>query len=540
MFSVISFFFKTSWQVIIIAAITSAFAAGLNILGLKFIGEIVTNDDADKWLSLGFAVASLGAASIISLFAGKYILQHFELKTAAYRKELAKKVFRTQLDRIEKKIDRLVPVLMFEIGSIGGFGQLISGFLVALFQSVLILGYLFTLSWQMVLSLLPVFLVSTIVNIISLPKFKKIETQLSDKRYRLHLSLDRLEKGFKDLQSESNHLRHYIEKSIDAPSKALVSLNVQNFYLRTSISNIVNTLTIAYLGGLLLLAMNDAAFSQEKLLEFLALVLYIRPSINTLADFFNQVKVVENALEQVESLDVYITESYVEQAEKIHYNEKSKDVLIACQDVCFAYKNLGSFQMKEVSFEISPNEIVIVNGMNGSGKSTLFKLLLGLYQPDEGKVVFQGQELTAFNSQSYRDLFACYFTDSPLFDDFGYLKEVGDLEDAQAVIELLELHGKTKITEDLKIEELNLSHGQKGRLNLFRLLMEDKPIYFLDEWAANQDIHFKEKFYKEIVPNLKKRGKTVILITHDDKYYNIADRVVTLSNGKVVEEVLSR
>lgn len=91
-----------------------------------------------------------------------------------------------------------------------------------------------------------------------------------------------------------------------------------------------------------------------------------------------------------------------------------------------------------------------------------------------------------------------------------------------------------KITlQELVISDTNLSFGQRGRINLFRALLEDKSIYLFDEWAANQDPHFREKFYSEIIPMLKHKGKTVILISHDDKYYHLADRVVTFSSGRI-------
>ena len=99
-------------------------------------------------------------------------------------------------------------------------------------------------------------------------------------------------------------------------------------------------------------------------------------------------------------------------------------------------------------------------------------------------------------------------------------------------LEELELEGKTSISTNA-ITDTSLSFGQRGRLNLLRLLLEDRSIYMFDEWAANQDVHFKNKFYTEIIPDLKKRGKTVILISHDDKYYGIADKIITMRNGQV-------
>ena len=88
---------------------------------------------------------------------------------------------------------------------------------------------------------------------------------------------------------------------------------------------------------------------------------------------------------------------------------------------------------------------------------------------------------------------------------------------------------------DLSISDIDLSFGQRGRLNLLRTILEDKPIIVFDEWAANQDPSFKKVFYQEIIPDLKRRGKTVIAITHDELFFDSADRVVKLRNGNIAE-----
>jgi len=76
-----------------------------------------------------------------------------------------------------------------------------------------------------------------------------------------------------------------------------------------------------------------------------------------------------------------------------------------------------------------------------------------------------------------------------------------------------------------------LSQGQRKRLALLTAYLEDRPIYFFDEWAADQEPAFKEVFYFDILPALKSRGKAVIVISHDDRYYSVADRVIKLESG---------
>ncbi|NBW70921.1 MAG: ATP-binding cassette domain-containing protein, partial [Bacteroidetes bacterium] len=136
------------------------------------------------------------------------------------------------------------------------------------------------------------------------------------------------------------------------------------------------------------------------------------------------------------------------------------------------------------------------------------------------------------NIFEYRNLFAATFTDSHVFQDLRYLSLTTNEEDMKRISALLGIDDKIE-TQHLFISDVDLSFGQRGRLNLLRVLLEDKPIYLFDEWAANQDPYFRSKFYNEILPGLKNKGKTVIVISHDDNYYHLADRIITLSSGTI-------
>ena len=102
------------------------------------------------------------------------------------------------------------------------------------------------------------------------------------------------------------------------------------------------------------------------------------------------------------------------------------------------------------------------------------------------------------------------------------------------LIKLFKLEKKVQI-KNHKFTTKNLSEGQKKRLALIISILENKEIYLFDEWAANQDPLFKEIFYKEILPMLKEMGKSQIVITHDDRYFDLADRVIKLRDGKITE-----
>jgi putative ATP-binding cassette transporter len=87
------------------------------------------------------------------------------------------------------------------------------------------------------------------------------------------------------------------------------------------------------------------------------------------------------------------------------------------------------------------------------------------------------------------------------------------------------------------LSTVDLSQGQRKRLALMTAYLEDRPIYLFDEWAADQDPVFKEVFYLALLPELKARGKTVIVISHDDHYFHVADRILKLDYGKIESDV---
>ena len=73
------------------------------------------------------------------------------------------------------------------------------------------------------------------------------------------------------------------------------------------------------------------------------------------------------------------------------------------------------------------------------------------------------------------------------------------------------------------------------RKALISALLEDREIYIFDEWAADQDPQFRKRFYEKIIPELKQKGKTIFAVTHDDHYWNLADIVVKMEYGRIVE-----
>jgi putative pyoverdin transport system ATP-binding/permease protein len=191
-----------------------------------------------------------------------------------------------------------------------------------------------------------------------------------------------------------------------------------------------------------------------------------------------------------------------------------------------------SFHLGPINLSIPGNQIVFIIGGNGSGKSTLAKLLTGLYPPDGGKIEFNGRAIDDQNREWYRQHFGVVFSDFYLFDKLLGMELPNLDREAQRYLKLLQIDHKVKIV-DGRLSTTNLSQGQRKRLALLTAYLEDRPIYLFDEWAADQDPLFRELFYQELLPEMKRRGKSVFAISHDDRYFHLADRIIKLDYGQL-------
>jgi putative ATP-binding cassette transporter len=191
------------------------------------------------------------------------------------------------------------------------------------------------------------------------------------------------------------------------------------------------------------------------------------------------------------------------------------------------------FDVGPLDFTFKKGEIVFVVGGNGSGKSTLMKILTGLYYPEQGgEITVDGTIVTHHIYQSYRELFSTIFTDFHLFRKFYGARKV-NREKLFKLLKIMELSKKTKFFKG-RLTNIDLSTGQKKRLAYIMSLLENKPIYVFDEWAADQDPTFRKKFYQNFLENMRARNKTVIAVSHDDRYFGMADRVIKMENGRIV------
>ena len=293
------------------------------------------------------------------------------------------------------------------------------------------------------------------------------------------------------------------------------------------------------IGFIVFLFPSVVTVSPEALTGYVVAVLYMMGPIWGIIGALPTIERGQVALENIERLGVSLDVGQ-EDAQTLALAGLELGIIPIVQwnDVVFSYgeeKGVETpFSLGPISLELHPGELVFVIGGNGSGKSTFVKVLTGLYQPCEGNVTLTGTLITDANREWYREHF------SVVFSDFHVFKKLLGQSDSQAEKLALQylrlLHMDQKVTvRDRMFSTLDLSQGQRKRLALVTAYLEDRPIYVFDEWAADQDPQYKEIFYKTLLPDLRERGKLVVVITHDDRYFHLGNQVIKLEDGKVVE-----
>jgi len=275
----------------------------------------------------------------------------------------------------------------------------------------------------------------------------------------------------------------------------------------------------------------------DVLIKITTAILFLIGPISALAASVPVLSAANAAAENIYDLEAKLT--YPEDRATFYTSLKPTQAFktITFNHVFHSYHDIHGgtpFSIGPIDLTIKAGELIFVAGGNGSGKSTFLKLLTALYFPISGVIKIDDAILDASNRQAYRDLFSIIFTDYHLFRKIYGIAEI-DVDKVNRMLGELELTGKTSFSGDA-FDTLDLSTGQKKRLALLVSILEDKSIYIFDEWAADQDPEFRRKFYEEILPTLNKAGKTIIAVTHDDKYFGLADRQLKMAEGRLIEE----
>lgn len=198
--------------------------------------------------------------------------------------------------------------------------------------------------------------------------------------------------------------------------------------------------------------------------------------------------------------------------------------------------------VRDVSLEIAPGEVVLIMGPSGSGKSTLLLMLGALLKPSEGTIILSDLELSAQSESRLPDIRLRNF--GFIFQDFNLLSALNVLDNVALAAELTGI-GRRAAREKatLLLNELGLGHrlnfsteklsgGEKQRVAIARALVNDPTVLLADEPTANLDSSHGHETMRLLREIAKERGRSVIIVSHDERIKDIADRVLWLEDGQ--------
>ncbi len=445
--------------------------------------------------------------------------------------KLISKIFSTSYQKYEK-IDRgrVYTALNDDVNTIG----IASSTIVLLVTSVITtMGAFFYLGsiaiWGALITIFLIVTLTIVYSMVSNSTYVYFEKARDERNVFMKL-INGMIDGFKEL---SLHRNKKIEYKND------ISASANNYKEKASTAQIrfVNAFLVGE--SLLVVLLGLVAFGLPELfpsislyttMSFVVILLYLIGPINEILNAVPSIMELKIAWNRIQA---FINEIPGNVDLNIEPSNKLETVInFKVENVSFKYgtaEDVKSFNIGPINLEIGAGEILFIIGGNGSGKTTLAKLLTGLYEPDQGILKINGETIESAQLSEY---FSTVFSPSYLFEKLYNIDVENKEEEINKYLKLLHLDEKVEITEN-KYSTIELSAGQKKRLALLQCYMEDSPIYLFDEWAADQDPSYRNFFYRTLLPEMKKAGKIVIAITHDDHYFDVADKVVKMNQGQL-------
>ncbi|WDE09177.1 cyclic peptide export ABC transporter [Thalassomonas viridans] len=350
---------------------------------------------------------------------------------------------------------------------------------------------------------------------------------------KLQESIKGLLFGVKELKLDSNKRGMYFKKALLGREEAILGHEKKAQTIVRATMSFGDLISFFVIGGVGFIFVNYYAITPEELIGVVMALLYVTAPIALLLGAIPAIAVASISYRKLNRLIEEIPHEDINPG-LVELNDWQS---LTFNQVEFRYPSdteEPGFHIGPLDFEINKGEITFIVGGNGSGKSTLSKLLTLHYMPQAGNISFGENEVNAASVTSHRQNIGAIYTDYFLFDEL-LMDFTGEVTaKANEYLRMLHLDKKVKI-ENGAFTTLSLSDGQRKRLALLVALLEEKQFYLFDEWAADQDPEFKEIFYNKILPDMRAQGKAIVVISHDDRYFPIADKILVMEQGRLVK-----
>ncbi|PMB11788.1 ABC transporter ATP-binding protein [Fischerella thermalis CCMEE 5273] len=531
----ISFLLRSSWKMIVIAIATGFLSGGSSAALIALISNVASSNPGSSlkiiiWGFVGLALVAL----ITSIISQVMLIRLSQNAVLQLRMRLSRQILSSELSHLEQLGNPcLLATLTEDIQAVAdGVYQMPFLFI----NLAIVLGcvvYITWLSWLVLLMVAGLSVVAIASCQWFLNRGKKLLTLAREDQDVLFDHFRSITEGVKELKLHYNRRQVFLDKKLQSTATKYRRHNVDGFTF-FAITTSWGQLIFFFAMGFVIFALpNLLVINPQTLSGYILTFTYLMMPMNNIISKLPLLSKASIALQKIESLGLSLTNraevSTVPPAAKTVWHRLQLKGVIHTYHTAEEEK---SFILGPINLTLYPQEIVFIVGGNGSGKSTLAKLITGLYIPEAGEIRLNQDLITERNREWYRQHFSVVFSDFYLFDELLGLENPSLDYKVQEYLKLLQLEHKVKVKNG-RLSTTALSQGQRKRLALLTVYLEDRPIYLFDEWAADQDPAFKEIFYKELLLKLRDEGKTILVITHDDRYFHLADRIIKLEYGKV-------
>lgn len=487
------------------------------------------------WLIWAFG--ALVAGRLVTNFIAQLTQAHFaQQNSARLRRELVEKILAVPLRQLEDiGAPRLMVALTEDVLVLTEAMLVVPTFAV---NVAILLGgavYLGWLSWHVLLVMGVFILIGAVAYRILIRSGFIHLFAARDEQDRLFKHFRELTEGMKELKLHRERRAVFFSENIFGSTERYKKHALGAEYRFILAHNWSHLLFFTLVGLILFLLPKIDHVSPAAMTGYVVATLYLMGPLSGVLGSLSLFGRASAALSKIEQLGLQLTQRAGDDCPISRKTELPAFERIELVDVTRSYhreKEDDHFTLGPIRLSFQPGELVYLVGGNGSGKSTLAKVITGLYSPETGAIKVNGRPITDKNRDDYRQLFSAVFADFYLFDNLLGTKGRDLDTQAREYLGLLHLDHKVKV-KDGALSTTQLSQGQRKRLALLNAYLEDRPFYLFDEWASDQDPLFKEVFYTQLLPELKARNKTVLVITHDDHYFHLADRIIKLDYGRI-------
>jgi putative ATP-binding cassette transporter len=536
MISLFGYIFRRSWLALLLSILAGIISGLSGVLLLAAINNALDHRiPAGLWLVFSMLCLSLVGGRFVS----EYILTLLgQNAIRELRIGLSKKV--TEISLI--KLQQLGPgnILANLTEDISEISQAFARIPATCVNVAVIAGCIAYLGW-ISLELLWLVLLALVIGAISFQAIQhwaygylKTARDHEDQVYGHFRSMT---DGIKELKLHQGRRQAFLSECVETAVNDCRRNQLKAMLLYAVAVNWGNGLFYLVIGSILFLVPLWQEVATEIARGYCLVILYMTWPLPQLLDSLSSLSKAGVAVKKIQRLNDNLAATFIDSKSSICRSERKNTPVLELSDIRYSYygeENRFGFTLGPVNLTLHPGELVFLIGGNGCGKSTLALLLVGLYPPDGGTIRLDGDAITEDNIEYYRQHFSAIFFDFFLFESLLGFDKLEIDNQVQEYLKLLDLDHKVSI-EGGRFSTLSLSQGQRKRLALLVAYLEDRPFYVFDEWAADQDPAFKKIFYEEILISLKSRGKTVVVITHDDAYFSMADRCLKLQDGKLFE-----